>query len=251
MRFRGFGSTLVKTQAEIEFPFLLNPTTYTINTSVANSGNNDLYTVGTGKRAFIAASRIFFNGTAVAYLMVKRGGTYYQLSVTTSLGVVNTALASGFVFEAGDIIAFNHSTADAVNYNLGLILFDAPASGPRGLKTYLETAPISGNTTLCTVAANCTMQFPGFSTGGGMQLTGGGTIAMLYNGSGSSRGINGYIVPSGSSADATTQFFAGSTNDGTRATLTPSGYMAAGTAFIMSTNSATTQQNMWATTFEF
>jgi len=221
------------------------------STSIANSGNNDLYTVAAGKRAFVAQSRILLAGGAV-YFALKRSAVYYQLSITTSIGVSNGVVAAGFVFEAGDIIAFNHSTADAINYNLGIITFDAPTSGPRGLKTYTQVTPISGNNTLCTVAASCVMQFPNMGVQGGVVIGGGSaSIGFVYNGSGSSRNYGGYIVPSGSSADATTQFYATTpTTDAARGTMTPAGYMAAGTSFIMSSNSATTQQTMWVTTLE-
>lgn len=250
MRSRGFGNRTL-TAVELEFPFLLNPTRVVVSTSIANIGDNDLYTVAAGKRAFIASSRIFANGATTFFLNLKRGGSYYKLAIATSLGVSNGAVAAGFVFEAGDIISFNHSGADAVNYNLGIVTFGAPASGPRGLKTYPNFTPIDGLTTLCTVATSCVMQFPNMGVNGGVLLGGGSaSVAFIYNGSGSSRSNNGYIVPSGSSADSTTQFFSGSTNNDTRGTMTPAGYMAAGTAFIMSTNSATAQQTMWVTTLE-
>jgi len=240
-----------QTAVEQEFPFLLNPARVVISTSVANSGNNDLYTVAAGKRAFVASSRILLTGGAV-YFALKRSGVYYPLSIATSIGVSNGVVAAGFVFEAGDIIAFNHSTADAINYNLGIVTFDAPASGPRGLKTYTELAPINGNSTLCTVAASCVMQFPNMGVQGGVAIGGGSaSVAFVYNGSGSARNYGGYIVPSGGSADATTQFYAtAATNDSARGTMTPAGYMAASTAFIMSTNANTTQQTMWVTTLE-
>jgi hypothetical protein len=86
--------------------------------SLTASVTTDIYTVPTGKRAFVATV-VFSNGsgslqTGASY--VKVSGSYYRLASTANIsaGVVSSAITSvtfapGYIFEAGESFALNVS----------------------------------------------------------------------------------------------------------------------------------------------
>jgi hypothetical protein len=95
-------------------------TTQTIAVTLA-AGNNDVYTVPAGTRAFIGALTLTqtSGGTLVVYGAVKNSGTYYRVGSNQNFStgsVATVAFGSGtsvppFIYEAGEAIALNATGA--------------------------------------------------------------------------------------------------------------------------------------------
>lgn len=246
MRSRGFGvPSLTMAEKLAQFP-VGSPTRYKWQTSISNAGNNDGPTVPANRRARIVSSELFVTGgVALGALMLKRGGSYYQLSSLTAQSSANAHAFAGFIFEAADTIAVNHSAfANIANYCFDIEYFDAPSSGPRGLFTAVNTALSSGNNTIVTCAADCSIVFPVLGS------LGTASIGHVMNNSGGNIALSMYKVPSGGTADGTNimrSLTAQAT--GARATLTPCGQMDAGDYLVINTDTAGNQVG-WVTCFE-
>jgi hypothetical protein len=159
------------------------------------TGDTDLYTAPTGKRALLLPARAAnfnpANGTVTAYLQVKVSGTYYRINANTAVVVtVGTSLTAGgigsgpVILEPGESIAINCATNTGLNLWLGLIEFDTSAP----YKTVKVLGPSTGDNTLYTCPA-------GKSTWG-TSLT--APIGLTFvSDAGGARTVTSYHVPSG------------------------------------------------------
>lgn len=100
-----------------------------VNGRSVATGDTDLYTVPTGKRA-ILTSYVYSNfvniGTVTWFLQVKHSGTYYRLSTSdsrTASSASNSAIGH-FIFEAGESISVNVATSNGLNFFAEVLEFD-------------------------------------------------------------------------------------------------------------------------------
>lgn len=82
--------------------------------SILTTGTTDIYTVPAGKKFYIYNNRIlnFSGGNILTHPELKRNSTYYRLSSNTTVntgGQGTSGVTYGFIFEPGDIVAFNSS----------------------------------------------------------------------------------------------------------------------------------------------
>lgn len=162
-----------------------------------NTGDNDLYTVPAGKRAFIGVTGQIYNNSAGSitwYWEIKVSGTYYRLSssLTTATGDGITATA-GIVLEPGETFAVNVATTNGLNALLQAIEFDsiAPLFSPKLLTL------ASGDQTLYT----CPTGKTAIGLGNTGPAVGGSTISVVADGTGQS--VKVHLVPSGNSVGNT------------------------------------------------
>lgn len=118
------------------------------------TGDTDLYTCPTGKRALIVAARLSgipAAGSVTGFLEIKVSGTYYR---TTSNNTVTTAQNFNFsnvgiVLEAAEILAINCATSTGATVFFDIIEFDNTAP----LFTKKVLGPAAGDQTVYTVPA--------------------------------------------------------------------------------------------------
>jgi hypothetical protein len=105
---------------------LVNPTYKTVASALA-LGDNDLYTVPSGKRVLVLSSLLYnSSGTNVAvYPEAKIGGSYQRLDRNATAFASSQAniASTPFVYEAGEVVALNAAAAVA-GAQLSLIEFD-------------------------------------------------------------------------------------------------------------------------------
>jgi hypothetical protein len=161
------------------------------------NGNNDLYTVPTGKRALILFSACFntTGGNLNVYHTIKVAGTTYRIGSTTlvNLGTLGSPQA-GFCFDAGDIFGINTDGA-GIQASTTIYEFDATSSYLKGARI-LDT--INGDSTLYTCPANKRAHLL-LNTG----LWGAGHLS--YCGTSGTPNLTPYLVPSGGAKGASNQ----------------------------------------------
>jgi hypothetical protein len=136
--------------------------------SNAGSGNVDLYTCPSGKRAMVNLVTVFNTaGTSTnVYPAIYVSGTYYKFGSTLANGsnAIGTIVSSirSIILEAGERLAINTSQA-GINVWPNIVEFDNTV----GIKTAKVLNPSSGNNTLYTSAA----KFQYFNNSGGAAVT--------------------------------------------------------------------------------
>lgn len=167
------------------------------------SGHNDLYTVPTGRRAYVSAVYGYNgNGSAGTYFTERKvASTYYRAGVTT-LSIAAGASASSsdragtfndVMLEAGESLSVNCSVA---NFNIiaAVIEFDATSPLKQGYKLGLST----GDNTLYTCPAGKVAMLVGLSARGlVMPVSTASADVQVHDGS--TRNYVLYFVPSGGS----------------------------------------------------
>lgn len=167
----------------------------TIRIENATSGNVDLFTVPTGKRAVVIYNGYNSAGTnTTVSQQIKISGVYNQIGgsfVVNTNAVTSGGYTSGYIFEAGETAAFNSSQA-GMNYFGTAYVF--PATEP--FKTVKNTALTSGDNLIYTCpagkTANCIF--------GSNQITGSSNSAInpaVFNSSGGPLNYYYNIVSSG------------------------------------------------------
>lgn len=219
-------------------------------------GDNDIYTVPTGKRALIGQP-VAYNasaGTIAWFTEIKVSGTYYRLGPTTSsttlLGSA-TSNNAGIILEAGEIIAVNLATTAGLNVQFPVIEFDASAS----LKSVKVLGPATGDNTLYTCPAGKSAVV--LSQVGAIPLdaiVGTGLSGSIYFccDAGGTRNVKIFSVASGG-ASATTNQLSGATGFGasTRGTLGFNGALGAGDFLVVNVDVGNAAQITWANILEF
>lgn len=166
-------------------------------------GDNDLYTVPVGKRAYVGQVTLYNGGgvgTITRFLQVKVAGTYYRVSSsgTTATGVA-TNIALGLVLEPGDILSLNTSVANGMNGIAEVVEYDArsPLISARllGLST--------GDNTLYTCPAGFTAYVQRAGNAPGVGQSAAGNLIAVVADAGGTRAFFYHIVPSGQAVGTT------------------------------------------------
>ncbi len=209
-----------------------------VNSSI--NGNNDSYTVPTGKRALVLFSNFRSQSASTATLIQnwKISGTYYNttfsaISLTTG-AVANDTADGGFVMEAGESISYN-SNQTTINIFTQIVEFDNTAA----LKTVKTIGATNGDQTIYTVPAG---KKAILVSGNGQPLGSGNQGFFISNNSGGSITSNIYLVPSGGSK-GTSNLFRGSisTANGAATRLNCGAVLSAGDFIVW--NCGTTNAN--------
>jgi hypothetical protein len=136
-------------------PYLPNVSYTTIIGSNLSTGDNDLYTVPSGKRLYVYQSVSLYNASAGNIAVIneyKRSGTYYLLSNTgTSIGSGNGSIftMAPIILEAADILSINTATNNGLNAFYTGQLFDSSSQ----LKTASVLSLSNGDNTIYTCPA--------------------------------------------------------------------------------------------------
>ena len=218
------------------------------------SGDNDIYTVPTGKVAIIpGGARVTNIGVSAItfYPEIKISGVYYKLALAGASAAPSSNASvettnSTIVLNAGETWAL-HTDNNGANIFLPVIEFDASAPIMRASLLSLS----SGNNTLYTVPGGKSAIFPptslsSFGTSGGRTVYG--------NFSGVSRTVQIYVVPNGQSVTTSTSISGGTANtvsDGAYLASNTPQSLSAGDSIVVNTDAATATQFIWVNVIEF
>jgi hypothetical protein len=168
----------------------------------APSGDNDLFTVPAGSRAFVIYNDFNTAGTTTTYITkVKISGVYYQQSSSGTRATLTGGATgfSGLALEAGQTFAINYSQS---GMNLVGTAFVFPNTSP--IKTALVTSLASGDNTVytCPAGKKATVLL------GASQILGSSNAAIIgvVNNSGGSLNYFYNIVASGGSPGTANKF---------------------------------------------
>lgn len=170
------------------------------NINNSASGNNDVYTVPSGRRAIVLFSNYRSQSGSSATLVQnwKISGTYYTTTfsaITVSAGAVAADGSSGgFIMEAGESLSYN-STQTAINTFSQIVEFDNLST----LKTVKTIGATNGDQTVYTVP---TGKKAILVSGNGQPLGCSNSGFFISNNSGGSITSNIYLVPNGGSKGA-------------------------------------------------
>lgn len=221
-----------------------------IHGALMASGDNDLYTVPTGKRLIVFAGRCYNStGSSItAIYKVKISATYYVMAANTTCtnGTDGTLTLSAYILNAGESVSINTSAQD-LDVTINGILYDATVPMYSVHVTSLST----GDNTIYTVPSGKTAYIvdsvPSTTSPNPFVC---GTIRMR-NEAGGSRTITGYVVASGQSSGSGYQVREGvSISDSGFLTLTSCSNMNAGDFVVVNTSSGTGTQRVWLNVIE-
>lgn len=214
----------------------------------AGSGNVDVYTAPTGKRAMINAHGVYnTTGSSISfYPALKVSGSYYKLkaALSCSANSPNQAATSVcFILEPGETFAIN-TTGAGLNIHARVVEYDNTVPLYMA-KKYASWS--SGDNTIYTVPAN-THAILVDGVGGVQQNT---TSLNYYNSSGGSVTIIWYSVASGQSVGSTYQVGASTSiaNDAA-SNVVVSHTLSAGDFISLNVNSASNTQVAWVVVAE-
>lgn len=167
------------------YPTFQNPSFLTLQSGSLGTGNTDIYTVPTGKRALAVSYNARATGSnSNVRMQVRVGASYYGLITAVAVDSANLRVTPfDYVYEPGEIVAVN-STVSGVILCVNLLLFD--------VSTPFKSSKILGLTT-----GNQTV----YTNPSGKTSFLFGNIN-VYNGS-SAVTASSYIVPNGGSPGAT------------------------------------------------
>jgi hypothetical protein len=230
---------------------LPNFATTSLFTSNVGTGDVDLYTVPSGKRAMVYG--IAWNSTASSisfYSEIKISGTYYAIVANQTLASTSTAPLGVFaqiILEAGQKFSI-HTTGTGLNIMGAVYTFDAIATAP---KTVLITSFINGDNTVyaCSPSPPQTACY-GFGRIAAL-ISGAATQSILsgYNNTGGSLTYHWNFVPNGGSAGTSNQIsqaITAAAGAGTPAAFTASGDFAMGNGDKISVAATSTNANQIA-----
>lgn len=210
------------------------------------TGDNDLYTVPTGKKtAFVLNGRSYqaSGGNIVYYPEFKVSGTYYRLSSDTTVTTGNAGVVtipSIIVLNAGEIFAINTATNSGLNCIFQAYEMDAGAN----LYTARNLALSNGNNTLYTVPAGKTANGAGFTANTNSNVT-------VVNTTGGALNYIIYVVNSGGSVASTNQISAStSVNNNTHNAFIVNTALDTGDFIVVNTSAGTAGQIAYFTYFE-
>ncbi len=220
------------------------------NNLATAAGNNDLYTVPTGKKAVQIGAIAYINDTVGSiniYTQLKRGGSYFRLANPSAVTNGTTGFhAPGmfFILTAGDVLALNDSAGSGGVIG-GVLEFDATVP----LFGALVTAVASSNTlytvpvgkcarALATVLDNITNISASVlhSNDSGVSIT----RTVYYVPSGDAKGTDNLMTPPAGTALATAA----------TSTTTFPGVMSAGDSLVVDLSATTATQALFMTYYE-
>lgn len=208
------------------------------------TGDTDLYTVPTGKKALFFGHSAFnaSAGNISYYFQIKVSSTYYRItSVTTLATGVRTTLsdATVIVLGAGEILSINTATTNGLNILTRVVEFDATLNG---IKTSRILALSNGDNTLYTVPTGKTALL----LGGADMISSNQVLVM--NDSGANRTYNVYIVPSGGAAGTSNKVEAANTiADNVATSFTCLTTLNTGDFIVVNTDNGAATQTAWVT----
>lgn len=220
--------------------------------NVAATGDTDIYTVPANRRALYVTGLVLNNsgGSSNIYPEVKISGTYYRLKTLTS--VSNSAqgtlpAVAPYVAEAGESISINTS-AQPINAWLGVLEFDNTAA----LATSKLTTLATGDNTVYTVTTGKSGLLGLTNLGLFGAFSNAAAPIGYYNGSGGTRTVINYAVPSGGSKGTTNQYVA-SHSVGSAAVEAQTGpsFLNSGDFIVINVDAGTATQFAWVTHIEY
>lgn len=222
------------------------------NVKNAVSGNNDLYTVPSGRKAVVLDYLATNNtgGTIQHYPQIKISGNYYRIGATQSdnpatLGHnygMSGSRSAPILLNAGESFAVNASAVDLAIWAMIIEFDDSSLLARADLRTWS-----AGNNILFTVPAGKTvaMGFPGLTSANqpAQNITG----VLYFNNTGSSRTISAiYFVKSGDSPGVQNQVAApGSIGDKTVFSKNFPCNLEAGSTVVIALDSAAAGSFAW------
>lgn len=214
-------------------------------------GTHTLYTVPTGKRAFLASAAHFnaSGGTVNYYYTASISSTDYKISNTTavSTGAAGTSIGGIFILEEGESLKIVTTTNNNLNVFGRIVEF----SNTSGIKTATLISGASGDNTLYTCPASKTATVFTSTMAGFMETA--GLLYTISNVTGG--GIDHYanIVESGGSPGSTNQIVISSTASAGTIVNSGAGNMAlaAGDFININLSAANTSGLIWSNVIEF
>ncbi len=221
-------------------------------------GDNDLYTVPTGKKLLLlGAANGFTNaynpsaGSITYYGEIKVSGIYYRIKtsllLTTGQSATNALIQCPMVLNAGESISVNTTTTAGLNIWASGIEFDANNSAVVGARILNLS---NGNNTLYTTTTGKTGLVIGMLL---VPIAGSGGSLAISNTSGGSLNYYNNYVPSGSTASSANQIRAASTvlnNTVDTNTFAIAGVFSAGDSLTVNTSGGGAGQMAWTSVFE-
>jgi len=215
-----------------------------INAEAASvaTGDNDLYTVPTGKKAlFFGHSAFNTSGGNISYFFqIKVSSVYYRITSTTTLAtqVLTTLSATTvMVLDAGEILSINTATTNGLNVMPRVLEFDATFNG---IKTSRILTLANGDNTIYTVPAGKTAMLLG-----SLDIQSDQQIRIV-NDSGGNRTYTPYVVPSGGAVATSNQINAAVTiADNVLTAFTCNTTLDAGDFIVINTDAGTATQTAW------
>lgn len=247
----GSVATVARNVAMTDMPFMGMPLTGAKVIHIFGSnlpiGDNDLYTVPAGKRAFYQVAQDYnpTGSNITEYMEIKVSGTYYRIQTNATLtgntgGTLGTA--AGIVLEAGETLSVNTATTAGLNIWPLVIEFDNTSN----LKTSKLLGLASGANTLytCPASHSCTL----ITSVPGALLGLAGNIAVVTNGS--SPTLTHYLVPSGGTPGTTNQAGVLATGGATRSSMTAVPGMSAGDFISVNSTGSDATTITWVNVLE-
>jgi len=212
------------------------------------TGDNDLYTVPSGKRvAWIMCGVLNISaGNIPCFATINIGGTYYRLTstVTPSSGAAQVLSQIGYIAEAGEKLSINTTTTNGLNVYARLIEFDDSCA----VKTAKLTSLTGGADTVYTCPASTTALVLDSNMSWNTA-----TLTSLYyvNSSGGLRTVIWYVVKSGQSVGSGYQSTpSNAVSDVSRSIGAFGGCLGAGDFIAIDSDAATATQMAWVSVME-
>jgi hypothetical protein len=160
-----------------------------------SAGQNDVYTVPTGRRLALGGYTLMqtSGSTGTVIPTVKIGGLYYPLQAPLTPGGTSNAAVLNMILEPGMILGFTCTTT-TVNVTLAAFEFDSQGSN---IRTVFAPGTAAGTPTIYTVAAGLTAAILGTNVTPFQSY--GGTI--FFQSDQASNVLTLYQFPAGQSAD--------------------------------------------------
>lgn len=227
-------------------PLVRNPEYVVKTIGNIQAGNNDVYTVPSGRKAIVLTCLgVGGTGTTVG-MQVKVSGTYYPISASPiSIGSGSSLLGMGTVLEAGDILSVNGVAGGNTNCRCWFSICEMDISSPFYVARNLGLS--NGDNTIYTVPTGKTA----YTVDGFGNLYSGFFLQNYFNNSGASRNITAYVVPTaGSPSSANTFYNTTATADGGTAFVWSRTALNSGDSLVINTNSGTSGQTVWVSYIE-
>lgn len=214
----------------------------------AGTGDIDIYTVPTSKKAIIAGVAGYnpTAGTINWYGQMKLSGTYRRVTGTIgSLTNTGSSAVANFILEAGDKLAIH---TDATGLNVFPNIYEVDDTAP--IKTASLASFSVGDNTLYTVPGGKTAMVQGNPVTGFSPPISSAAAVGYTNDSGLARTIYVAFIPSGGSSIQGAATGA-NVNNGSQAQRGIAPTLATGDAVILNTSSNAAGQFAWVTVLEF
>lgn len=220
--------------------------------SNAGSGNVDIYTCPTGKRAIITYIYAYNTAgtTTTMYPVIYVSGTYYRIGGSANVATLSNGqvlnlsapTSSWIILEAGEKIGVN-TTQAGLNLYANVMEFDNTAP----LKTSKVVSMGNGNNTIYTCPAGKKALILDQWVGINLSMK----KLYYFNNSGLSNAITWYAVPSGGSTGSTNQLATETVNNATLSVRQGGGWMLnAGDFLVCNTPTGTATQTGWINVWE-